>query len=398
MTTIGESKQNEGQKSVLLNPNLLIIFGVTLMSVIGIAPIAPAFPKIVQELRLPSPRAIGLIITVFTLPSLVLSPILGILIDRVGRKRILVPSLMLFGLAGGACAFVRDFNLLLVLRFIQGLGYPALGYVDETIIGDLFPGRQRAEAMGYNHSVGQLGTVAFPLLGGLLATLGWFYPFLSLTLAIPIGLIVWFGLRNPEPRIDTRLGDYFRTAWRTIKSWQVIVLLLTIFLTFVIFMGTFVTYFPFLMESVFDAPSSTIGLVLSGTSLIAAITASQLGRLTKRISGKSLLLAAVILLALSSVIMPFIPSLWLLWIPSILHGAARGVLFPLVPTLLAGQTGPESRGVTMSLYSTCIRLGQTVGPILMGAVFGLWALGAPFYVGAGLAVVMFVLALFLADR
>jgi MFS family permease len=56
-----------------------------------------------------SPQNIGLLITVFTFPTVILSPIIGVMADRFGRKKILVPSLILFGLAGTACAFARDF-------------------------------------------------------------------------------------------------------------------------------------------------------------------------------------------------------------------------------------------------------------------------------------------------
>ena len=52
----------------------------------------------------------GLLITVFTSPGIVMTPLLGVLSDRYGRKKILVPALLLFGIAGGACA--RDFSLL----------------------------------------------------------------------------------------------------------------------------------------------------------------------------------------------------------------------------------------------------------------------------------------------
>jgi MFS transporter, ACDE family, multidrug resistance protein len=57
----------------------------------------------------------------------VMTPLLGVLSDRYGRKKILVPALLLFGLAGGACAFARNFDVLLVFRFFQGMGAAALG-------------------------------------------------------------------------------------------------------------------------------------------------------------------------------------------------------------------------------------------------------------------------------
>ena len=61
-----------------------------------------------------SSRQVALLITVYTLPAIVMTPVLGIPSDRYGRKKILAPALLLFGLA---CAFARSFDILLALRF-----------------------------------------------------------------------------------------------------------------------------------------------------------------------------------------------------------------------------------------------------------------------------------------
>lgn len=125
-----------------MDSNLQIVFGITLMAVLGVASITPAFPIIIRELGVSS-LGIGLLITVFTFPGVVLSPVIGLFADRYGRKRILVPPIFLFGIAGGACAFARDFNVLLMLRFFQGIGAASLGALNVTLIGDLYSGRER---------------------------------------------------------------------------------------------------------------------------------------------------------------------------------------------------------------------------------------------------------------
>jgi MFS transporter, ACDE family, multidrug resistance protein len=153
----------------------------------------------VRELGVSSGQ-VGLLITVFTLPGILMTPVLGVLSDRYGRKKILVPALLIFGFAGGACAFARSFDILLTLRLFQGMGAVALGTLNVTVIGDIYEGRGRASALGYNSSVLSVGTASYPAIGGLLATLGWFYPFALPFLTIPIAIVVLFSLRNPEPR------------------------------------------------------------------------------------------------------------------------------------------------------------------------------------------------------
>ena len=114
--------------------NLQIIFSISLLAVLGITSVTPAFPTIVEELGI-SNTSVGLLITAFSVPSMILTPFLGTLADRLGRKRILVPALFLYGLAGGACAFSRDFNTLLILRVLQGIGAAATAPLSWTILG-----------------------------------------------------------------------------------------------------------------------------------------------------------------------------------------------------------------------------------------------------------------------
>jgi MFS transporter, ACDE family, multidrug resistance protein len=121
-----ETGKGEDVRPVYKDHNLHVLWGVTLMAVLGTSSITPAFPTIVREVGVSSGQ-VGLLITIFTLPGIVMTPVLGVLSDRYGRKKILVPALLLFGLAGGACAFASSFDILLALRFFRVWGPPPSG-------------------------------------------------------------------------------------------------------------------------------------------------------------------------------------------------------------------------------------------------------------------------------
>ncbi|MFH5883412.1 MFS transporter [Halalkalibaculum sp. DA3122] len=368
------------------------MFGVTLSAVMGVASIAPALPKMGRVLEV-SNQQIGLLITMFTLPGIFLTPVFGVLADRIGRKAVLIPSLFLFGISGTACAYATDFSWLLILRFLQGIGGASLGALNITLIGDLYSGNQRATAMGYNSSVLSIGTAAYPAIGGALATLGWFFPFYLSLLAIPTGLFVLMVLQNPEPSNGTTLTEYLKNVAGSIQSTKVIGLFTANFLTFVMLYGGYLTFFPILMDERFGKSSFVIGIILSGSSFVTALTSSQLGKLTARFSEPNLILTAAVIYISVFLIIPFTGNIWMLLIPIALFGVAQGINIPSVLTLLTHQAPTEHRAAFLSVNWTVIRGGQALGPVLLGTIYGFWGITGTFLFTAGLALLFVVISL-----
>lgn len=373
---------------LLRNPNLHIIFSVTLIAIMGVSSLTPAFPKI-GEVFQAAPSKIGWLITIFTLPGIFLTPVLGVLADRFGRKKILVPSLLLFGVAGFSCFFTRNFNLLLFFRLFQGIGAAALGSLNVTLLGDLFSGKERTAAMGYNASVLSIGTASFPLIGGALASIGWYFPFLLPGFAILVGLGVLFFLQNPEPNEKQQLPHYFSEAWKNIKNRHTIGLFLISVMTFIILYGALLTYFPFLLNQRFQISPLQIGLMLSTSSLSTALTSAQVGRLVRRFSEKQLLKFGFLLYALALAIVPFMPNVWTMLITTLIFGMGNGLNFPNVQALLAAQAPMNQRAIIMSLNGMVLRLGQTLGPLIMAFFFTTLGINSIYFVAAGLALIMF---------
>jgi len=370
--------------------SLYVVFGIALMAVLRADSVAPALPDIGAALRRSS-ESVGLLITVFALPSVFLTPVLGILADRWGRKRILVPSLVLLGLAGSACSLARSFDVLLILRFVQGVGAASLSMLNITLIADLYSGRQRTTAMGYNAAVRSIGSTLFPILGGALAMLGWRYPFALSLLAIPVGVLVLFGLENPKPRNAQNLAPYLGQAWRSLKDRRAVGVSLSGCVVFVTMFGAYLAYFPFLLVGAFGASPLVIGLMVSGRSIVNALIASQLGRLTRICTESTLLKAAFVLYALAFVMIPSVPSLSVMAIVTILLGTAEGLYWPSNQSLLGSLAPMEHRAIFMSINDMILKVGQTLGPLLMGLMVSMHEARGAFYAAAGLSLAAFAL-------
>ena len=347
----------------------------------GVSGVMPVLPQIAKEMNAPI-ESIGLILTCFTLPGIFLTPLAGIAADRYGRKTVLLPSLIVFGIAGTACAFTHDLNTLITLRFIQGLGAAPLGVLYTTIIGDLYSGTERTRVMGYNSAVLSLGTAIFPAIGGLLGELGWNWAFVQPLVALPLCYCAWKHLDTPKPAKSKDLKKYFRTALVTIRSRQAVSLFSITLLSFCIIYGPLVTFFPILSDTRFQMSPASIGGIFAISSFATAIAASQMGKLTRWITERYTLVIAGLLYAIGMTTIPLASSFWCLLIPISIFGLAQGFNFPNITTLLTSLAPLEQRAAIMAVNGTILRLAQTVAPMLFTLLYWIGGINGVYYGGA----------------
>lgn len=376
----------------LINDRRLhIIFSITMIAVLGVASLTPAFPKMEESLHI-SKVQIGLLISAFTLPGIILTPLLGVIADRIGRKKILVPSLFIFAVSGFCIFLIHDFRIIIILRFFQGIGAASLGSLNTTLVGDFFKGEQRPAAMGYNAGILNVSTGLYPLIGGSLATFAWYYPFILPLLAIPVGLFVLFALPEPEIKKTADMKKYFHAISRNIIKKEVLGIFIIGIITFLIIYGAFITYMPFLLHQRFGFSSAKIGLIISLSSLVAALVSTQLGKLSKRFGNLNLLKTAFLLYIVASVFFIFAHSFYFLIFSLIIYGTAQALNMPSVQTILANIAPDDQRAAFMSLNGMILRIGQTLGPIIIGIGYSLYNLPGAYLFSAIVSVIGLIVA------
>jgi len=347
---------------------LQIIFGVTLMGVMGVSLISPVFPAIIDHFEI-TDQQVGLVVTAYTLPGVIVALLIGVLADRYGRKRVLLPLLVLFGLAGACGALAPDFETLLALRALQGVGGAGLVTLSTTLIGDYYDGSQRGAAMGLNASVLSIATATYPFLGGLLGTIGWWAPFLLFVLAVPIAIWALVALVEPQPEESVAFREYVSRVGTIAVSGDTIAASFAGFLALALLYGGIITYFPVLLEQRFTASSVVIGGLQSSMSIMVAIVSSQTGRLVKRFSERSLFTVGFLGYGVGLVLIPFVSSpAWFL-VPMAIFGLGHGLVIPNVQIFMTKLAPGQLRAATMSLFNVALRLGQTLGPLVLGVVY-----------------------------
>ena len=384
-------------KNPLHDRNLYIIIGITLIAIMGGPTIAPILPDLAKVFDV-SIEEIQLVMTVFFLPVAIATPILGILADRVGIRKVLVPSLLLFAIAGACSSFAQDFQTLLGWRFLQGLGVTSLNVIVLTMISMMYRGKALTTVMSVNVSIIGISTAIYPLIGGVLAGFSWRYPFLLAVIAFPLVMLVLMILKLPKKissSQNSNLKIYLQNTWDSVSNTSVLGLLLAIGSIFAIQSGAFMTYIPILAGVNFGTSGSLNGLILTSMSVSLTVVASQSGKLARNISGITLIKIAFIIVAVAVLITPAINNAWLLIIPSLLFGAAQGLVIPYSQALLAELAAENARAGFMAVNATVQSIGQAVGPLIAGISFGLWGMQGVFWVTAGISLVTLALFNFL---
>ncbi|MGM0403321.1 MAG: MFS transporter, partial [Thermodesulfobacteriota bacterium] len=241
------------------DPNLLILLAVVMFAVTGGSLVGPILPEMMQ-LKGATSRNIGLALSAYTFAAMVATPLLGPVADRYGRKTVIIPSLLLFGIGGLLITFTRSFWLVLVWRGLQGIGVGGLMNTAVAAIGDMYREPDRSRAMGYRVTVQGLTNATVPFVSGTIATIAWFLPFYIHSAAILLAIFAAFTLQ--EPAKPPREANYMGRALRAIANFRAVWLFFSNFMGFVLLYGI-VVYMPILVVRQFGLTTAHSGFGIS---------------------------------------------------------------------------------------------------------------------------------------
>ena len=369
-------------------PPLLLIYSITVTGILNNTIIGPTIPDILAAFDQPDSRA-GLLVASGALPGIVVAPLIGVLADRFGRRRVLVPCLVVYGVFGGLAGLAPSFALLLLFRLLQGIGGAGLINLAVVIIGDHWTGTERARLIGRNSATLTISLAVFPAVGGLLAEIGgWRLSFAPYPIALVTAACVWRMLPDialaPQPQVSSQLRD----AGRVMR--QPLLLRATFAATAVFFLifGLYLTVLPVLLENRFGLGAGARGLVLAAPALTSTAAALSVGRLRTGYGGRALVVLGSLCFAVAFVVIGLAPALWVLVVGGLIYGLGEGVTIPTYQDFVAGAAPAASRGAVVAVWVGAARAGQVAGPLAAGAALSVIAPGAVFVAGGALAAAM----------
>jgi EmrB/QacA subfamily drug resistance transporter len=170
------------------------------MGAVDLTIVATALPAMQRSLHATVNWA-GWTITVYGLCTIIASPIAGRLSDQFGRRRIFLYAAALFTIASLLCGFATNIAVLIALRALQGFGGGALAPASAGLIADHF-GKGRDRAIGMFGTIGAVGSITGPLIGGVLVGyLSWRWIFF---VNVPFGVLLVFFAATVVPASTSR--------------------------------------------------------------------------------------------------------------------------------------------------------------------------------------------------
>lgn len=380
---------------------LTTLAAIPLVMVLGNSMIVPVLPTMEKELNL-TQFQVSLIITAFSFAAGLIIPFVGYLSDRFGRKVIIVPALILYGIGGivaGLAAWIMDeaYNIILIARIVQGIGAAGTAPIAMALIGDLYSGAKESKALGLIEATNGLGKVLSPILGSLLALLVWYAVFFAFpALCFLTAVAVWFLIKEKKPEKPKPLKQYLASLKEVFKAqggWLITAFFVGSTGLFILFGVLF--YLSDILETDYKLDGVPKGGVLA-IPLMAMVTTAYItgGRIKQnKPLMRKIMLTGLFILTASLTTVAFFKQLYVMIGLLTLGSIGTGLLLPCLNTLITGAVAKSERGMITSLYNSLRFIGVAVGPPIFSWLMGI-SHQTLFFSVAGLAAFAFLLTFF----
>jgi DHA1 family tetracycline resistance protein-like MFS transporter len=355
---------------------LLVIFLTILVNLIGFGIIIPLLPFYAETFGA-SPLAIGLLFASFSVCQLIASPLLGHWSDRLGRRPILIFSLIGTVVSFVMLALAHSLTLLFVARIVDGLSGGNITTA-RAYIGDVTTEENRARAFGMLGAAFGLGFIIGPGLGGLFARISYTAPIWAAALITVVATVLaWLWLPETVHRVHAVAGSPWK-ALRDLRHRPALRLLFTIDF---LYWGSFAVYqttFALFGERRFGFDATHIGYLLSAFGFLGVVVQGGfVGSVVRRIGERRTLTIGLLFAAVGwggSAMTHSLPVFIALLVPG-----AIGIGFcnPSLTSLVSGAAGRHEQGRVQGAAGALESLGRTLGPV--------WGNGALQWFGEGTA-------------
>lgn len=352
---------------------LFVLFFTILIDLLGFGVIIPILGPYSKDVLHAEGWVYGAIFGVYSIMNFLFAPVLGTLSDRIGRRPVLLVTIVIAMCGHLLFSFAGSLILLFLARMIAGIGSANIS-VANAYISDVTPPEGRAKAMGLIGAAFGLGFVFGPFIGGFIyehfsfAYIGYLTAFLCLINFI----LAWFYLPESLKVKNTSTKFNFKNIIlgmvEAAKNPKVNIFFLIFFITVIAFslMQSTVTL---LFKDRYGLSVAEGGYMFAYVGfLMALVQGFLISFFSKRLGENKMLIIGSLLMGLGLTLIPFGPF-YLQFFYFALIAVANGMLNPALNSLIAKNADPNKLGQIMGANQSFGSLARGIGPVIAGVLY-----------------------------
>jgi MFS family permease len=399
-------------------PALAVLFATVFINLVGFGLVVPLLPFFARSLDA-SAWQITLMFSAYSLGQFFAEPFWGRLSDRIGRKPVLLITLIANAVGYLALAFAPDVWIAIFIRLFTGFGAGNISTV-QGYVADVTPPAQRAGRMGLIGAAFGMGFIVGPGLGGILAQpqlghVGYQLPiFVASAMAALAALGVVLFLRESRAKADPAAPrTAFLSGLRDARDNPVISRVLTVTLVYMAGFSAMESVFGIWAEDRYAWGAREVGLSFMVVGIVSALNQGIFtGRLARRFGETRVLAVGMLMFGLSLVLQVIAPPAWfpalridlgLFTLPivqgwvvplcMVIGACGMSMAMPNISAVISRSTAPDRQGAMLGLNMAAGSIARILGPIGAGALFSGLGHDWPFLVGALLTVPAAIMAI-----
>ena len=364
---------------LLVSANVVVAFGY------GV--VAPVLPQYARHFGV-SISAATFVITAFAFLRLVAAPPAGLLVQRLGERRVYISGLLVVALSTAACAFAQTYWQLLLFRSLGGLGSAMFTVSSLGLMIRISPPGARGRVAGLFSSGFLVGSVGGPVLGSVTAGFGLAAPFLIYGAALLVAAgVIFISLRGSAVAVPEEGTEAAVSVREVLRHRAYRAALFSNFATGWAAFGLRVALVPLFVVEALDRSAGTAGLALAMFAVGNVSVVIPSGYLSDRIGRRKLLILGLTVSAASTILVGFTSSLAVFLAAAYVTGAATGIFISPQQAAVADIIGSKARaGTAVATFQMMADLGSIIGSLVVGQVAQHTSFGWAFVVsGAVLA-------------
>ncbi|MDX1702557.1 MAG: MFS transporter [Melioribacteraceae bacterium] len=366
--------------------SLTVIFITVFIDLLGFGLLIPILPTFASKELNISDFEIGVIVASFSFMQFIFNPIIGSYSDRVGRRPVILITLLITSLSYIIFSFSTSFLILLFSRMLGGFGGSNIA-VAQAYIADITPENERTKGMGLIGAAFGLGFVFGPMMGGILAEYGYevvgyaaaLFSFIAFIFA---SILLKESMIKKQNRKSLNLNVFNPSVYIALVNEKRLAFQILIYFVIIFSMANIYGTFALLAYHVYDFSDKQIGYLFSIIGIVGAIVQGGLLRqLSEYIKDEKLVLIGIFFMMIGLTGLPYGINFAGVAIIGGFLAIGSGILQPTILGLVSKEAKKENQGSILGLNQSLASLARVLGPLWGGIAYEYIGYQFPFLTG-----------------